>query len=366
LRDGNALGRGGLPPWPGSEAQSEFVTWLLYLDCGDDFARIEPLLSRWYDEACRLLVPFVHPVGAPAPTVSLTAYAQDAAGRGRRRRPARWTDGLSADLYQLSAHWFDVAPAAMASELDLYFFRFAGQRHVKLQISIGFDQRPDRLNLVLPALVELTRLMGDLTDPAYGEIVVNATSLAPATMLDTALGRSAEASARSSRVHLRGYEWVTVCPKELTERLGGPERLRASGAFAEVRSLAQGGLLLRATDSPEEYRADRVRDAFRALAPALPPGRPGPIAEPPLTVMGEPDPDLSRVVFADPRDPDEVLELGPSATLPAGSAAPVEGIPVGVIPGFGSELAAGFAAGFDGGAGFPFGDSGGPQQRRPA
>ncbi len=358
-----------MSPWPGSDSSKpEFATWLLYLDCGEDFARLEPLLRRWYDETCRLLLPFVHPMGASAPAASLTAFEQDAAGRGRRRKPQRWADGLSEGLFQYSAHWFDVAPSAIASELDLYFFRFAAQRHIKLQISIGFADRPDRLSLVLPALVELARLMGDSTDPTYGEIVVNAGSLAPATMLDTALGLSAEVSAEASRRYLRGYEWVTICPKELTGRLGGPDRLRASGAFAEVLPLAYGGLMLRATERPDDYRADRVRATFRALAPALPPGRPGVAsipAELPGDVSGLPGPDLSRVVFADSRQPDVALELGPGLPTKAESRvvpalAPAEGFEGGFVPGrlegFPAGLDSGFPAGFTRGPGsFPNG-----------
>ncbi|MEE6257904.1 hypothetical protein [Plantactinospora sonchi] len=325
-------GRGDGGPEP------DFVTWLVYLDSGDDPARLAALAHWWYDEACRTLLPYVHPAGAPAPATSLTAFEQDATGRGRRRRPARWADGLTPDCCQLSARWFDAAPTAIASEMDVFLDRFAGSRHVRLQISVGFENRPGRLPLVVPALVELARRVGDATDPTYGEIVVNAGILAPATMLDAALGRDPASSAATSRAQLRGYEWVTVCPRELAGQLGGPDRLRASGAFAEVYPLRHGGVLLRATDDPTDYRADRVRTVFRTLAPVLPPGRPGqlPTVPPvgsamlsavPGVLAGDPGAhDLSRVVFADPRDdarllPGQRLELGPGGAprTPSGS-----------------------------------------------
>lgn len=322
-------GAAGGPPSAGGEPPPDFVTWLLYLDCGDDPGRLAALSRWWYDEACRLLLPFVHPAGGGAigaPATSLTAFEQDAAGRGRRRRPARWADGLTEDCCLLSARWFDTPRAATASELDIFLDRFAGRRHVRWQISVGFEGRPNRLPLVLPALLELARLAGDAADPAYGEIVVNAGILAPATMLDAALGRSAEASAEASRTYLRGYEWLTMCPAELVGRLGGPERLRHSGAFAEVRPLTHGGLLLRATDRPGDYGGDRVRAVFQALGPVLPPGRPSLLPTvPPQAVGGSAmlsavpgvlagDPgghDLSRVVFAEPGDPGPHLALGP-------------------------------------------------------
>ncbi|GIG86181.1 hypothetical protein Pen02_11170 [Plantactinospora endophytica] len=325
---------GGSFGQPGPEEngpEPDFVTWLLYLDRAEDPGWLGSLARWWHDEVCRMLLPFVQPAGSAAPATSLTAFEQDPGGRGRRRRPARWADGISDDCAQLSARWFDVAPAATASELDVFLARFAGRRHVRLQISVGFEGRSGRLPLVLPALVELARLVGDATDPAYGEIVVNAGLLSPATMLDAALGRSAESSAEQSRTHLRGYEWVTICPRELVGALGGPERIWASGAFAEVRPLTHGGVLLRATDDPSDYRADRVRAAFRALAPVLPPGRPGalPTVPPagsamlsavPGVLAGDPGGhDLSRVVFADPRAvdpriPGQRLELGPGLT----------------------------------------------------
>jgi hypothetical protein len=293
---------GTVPGWLESGGlEPDFATCLLYLDCGDDLARVASLLRFWHEEACRLLLPYVAPPGSDEPAMSLSVHEQSIDGRPRRRRLRRWAEGLTEDLYQLSSHWFDVPSAAVASELDLYVFRFAGRRHIKLQASVGFKERSGRLPLVVPALVDLARRVGDVADPAYGEIVVNAQTLAPTTMLDGALYRGNEESARTSRTHLRGYEWVTVCPKELTARLGGPEAIWASRAFNQVVPLAQGGVLLRATDVPEEYRAEEIRRAFRALAPVLPPGQPCEL----------PGHDLSRVVFADARHPGRHLDLGP-------------------------------------------------------
>jgi hypothetical protein len=326
--DQQLVGGLGAPGRRDDGPEPDFVTWLLYLDCADDPARFGALARWWYDETCRMLLPYVEPAGAVRAAVSLTAFEQDASGRGRRRRPAYWADALTAECRQVSARWFDIDPGATVSELDVLLDRFPGSRHVRLQISVGFEGRPGRLPLVVPALVELARRSGDAADPTYGEIVVNAGSPAPATMLDVVLGRDPESSAAASRVRLRGYEWVTICPRELADRLGGPERLRASGAFAEVYPLRHGGVLLRATDDPADYRGDRVRAVFRALAPVLPPGRPGllPTVPPvdsamlsavPGVLTGDPGGhDLSRIVFADARDADLAdrhLALGPAA-----------------------------------------------------
>lgn len=269
----------------------DFATCLLYLDCGDDLARLRPLLTYWYDETCRSLLPYLRPAGAPELMTSLSVYDLTADGRPRRRKPRTWEEGVTADLHQLSMHWSDTVPTSLASELDLYIYRFAGGPHVRLQISVGFQDRPGGLSRVLPDLVDLMRRVADVTDPTYGEIVVNAETLAPATMLDGALSRSSAESARDSRRQLRGYEWVTVCPRELAARLGGAEALRATGAFVEVVPLAHGGLLLRATAEPDAYREERLHAVHRALAPVLPSGQPRDL----------PGHDLSRVVPLDAR-----------------------------------------------------------------
>ncbi|MFK3979985.1 hypothetical protein ACI2K4_06320 [Micromonospora sp. NPDC050397] len=316
----NEVNRGGtMPPIWGhySESEPDFATCLLYLDCGDEPSRSLALLEHWYDEACRLLLPFVQPPGAPEPWLSLSAFEQHPDGRARRRRPQRWVDGLTEGLYQLSAHWADVDPAAVASELELYVFRFAHQRHIKLQVSVGFEGRPGRLGQVLPALVELTRRVGDVANPSYGEIVINAGTVAPATVLDSVLARPVEDSAQASRGYLRGYEWVTLCPEELLARLGGAAALRDTGAFAEVIPLRYGGAMLRATQSPADYRGDRVRAVFRALAPVLPPGQPRDLP------TDLPDQDLSRIVFTDAAYPYGPLDLGPSMPTKNGANPPV-------------------------------------------
>lgn len=77
------------------------------------------------------------------------------------------------------------------------------------------------------------------------------------------------ARAAASQV-LRGYEWVTVVPQELTDELGGPARLRDSGAFVEVVELPPGGVFLRATETIEEYSEAKVRAVFAVLKPVLP------------------------------------------------------------------------------------------------
>jgi hypothetical protein len=63
-------------------------------------------------------------------------------------------------------------------------------------------------------------------------------------------------------------------PEELVHQLGGADAMEAAGAVTEVRRLTAGGVLLRATRTPEEYDDAAMERLFRMLAPVLPPGQP--------------------------------------------------------------------------------------------
>ena len=73
---------------------------------------------------------------------------------------------------------------------------------------------------------------------------------------------------------LRGYSWVTVVQDGALQRLGGVAALEGSGAFSEVRSLPDGGVVARATERLLDYTEPAYRRVFEALAPALSPGEP--------------------------------------------------------------------------------------------
>ncbi|MFF1676262.1 hypothetical protein [Streptomyces sp. NPDC058256] len=92
--------------------------------------------------------------------------------------------------------------------------------------------------------------------------------------LETGLRRNLRKSLRESRSYLRGYAWVTGVPSEPGARLGGRQRLAATGAFHRVEELRSGGLLLQATETLAGYSDHAMRGIFAALAPVLPPGIP--------------------------------------------------------------------------------------------
>jgi hypothetical protein len=114
-------------------------------------------------------------------------------------------------------------------------------------------------------------------DPSYGQIGVE--HMLGATTLEVQLppnyGRNLPMyTVGESHQILRGYAWLTIVPRELAERLGGAPALESSGAFADVRRLAAGGVWLLATRNYGDYGLDEALKVFAALAPILRPGLP--------------------------------------------------------------------------------------------
>lgn len=79
------------------------------------------------------------------------------------------------------------------------------------------------------------------------------------TWLPEALGQA--------RDLLRGYSWLTMVPASLVPRVGGVAGLRASGAFVAVEELANGAVLLRATEHFWDYRDEQAARVFEVLRP---------------------------------------------------------------------------------------------------
>ncbi|MFG3212865.1 hypothetical protein [Streptomyces tendae] len=137
-------------------------------------------------------------------------------------------------------------------------------------------------------------------NPAFGHIAYNYT--VGKTALEEVLGPPwllPEDTLPESRTYLRGYGWLTVCPQELADRLGGAAELRATGAFHEVEELAEGGVWLLATPDFDAYDQECTARVWGALAPVIRPGKPKQFSEeaghPPLPVVYE-DPARARGV----------------------------------------------------------------------
>jgi hypothetical protein len=149
-------------------------------------------------------------------------------------------------------------------------------RHDPRWVSFSLEMRVATTDGTVPlwhqlAFRKLVTEFASVVDPVFGNITDDNIGLG--TVLDFALPRSLD-SLRHGREALRGYSWVTVVPAELVTRLGGARKLEASRAFAQVRPVSRGAVVLQATEAFEEYDASAAREVFLALAPVLPKGLP--------------------------------------------------------------------------------------------
>ncbi|MFF5638709.1 hypothetical protein [Streptomyces sp. NPDC012825] len=61
------------------------------------------------------------------------------------------------------------------------------------------------------------------------------------------------------RKYLRGYSWLMVVPREISDAAGGVGTLLESGAFESISSFPNGSILLQATPTFREYEGEKVR-----------------------------------------------------------------------------------------------------------
>lgn len=226
--------------------------------------------------------------GRPRPPISTKAYSA-----------ARIRDALRerARVIIMSLEELDVDNVPM-SGADLYFELLSpdDDPNVATFFLRKNDDRPDGyatfsdevMEKSVDALYELC-LREDLDFAVAGDAYFEGAL----THLEWALNRDEDDGMIEARTWLRGYSWITVTPPEIAQRLGGPEALRASGAFAYVEELPHGGLWLRATETADDYDAAAVRKVFDVVAPVLPAGQPR------ETWYGEEDPESWRIVQED-------------------------------------------------------------------
>jgi hypothetical protein len=149
------------------------------------------------------------------------------------------------------------------------------------------DKRWARFSIVLPeeriygaaasALQEVllgpVRSLAARSDPVYGEVGFPAG--AHRTVLEYAMrSRGLDETYERSRTWLRGYNWITLVPRQIAEALGGSAALRDTGAFFDVTELEGGAVWLRATELFSAYDTEAAMPVFKAVARALPAGMP--------------------------------------------------------------------------------------------
>lgn len=243
-----------------------FGAALLYLDGATDFGRVRPALLDWHEVGAPLLLRAAKDLPKPRVNRQAATAEDPSTGAFQQFKPRTWAAGLREDIGTLRISWSfdDEEPPVYRAGQNLY--RFPDPDHFLLRADLS-QQGPQ---IDVAALLELLHRVADAADPVYGEIVIGRDTPAPGTELDRALGRTARKSEAAGRELLRGYEWVTICPKELAAKLGGAAALRAGGAFHEVAELSSGALLLRATETPQTYDAAAAQRVAEALSAVLP------------------------------------------------------------------------------------------------
>ena len=122
--------------------------------------------------------------------------------------------------------------------------------------------------------LSFVRSFADEWNLAYGEISYDRGS--GRTAWESVFRGQPDQTSLASREILRGYAWLTICPQEIGDRLGGVAGLRASGAFAQVGALRNGGYWLLATEDWRDFGQPVAERMFPVLASALRAGGPLP------------------------------------------------------------------------------------------
>ncbi|MEV4630668.1 hypothetical protein AB0J90_30830 [Micromonospora sp. NPDC049523] len=136
-----------------------------------------------------------------------------------------------------------------------------------LFLNVGFDPNWLADPAYQKATLAFVRTVADDCNPAYGEISYDRGS--GRTAFENVFDGRPSRTVLESRRTLRGYAWLTICPEEVGDRLGGVDGLRAGGAFVEVDKLAGGGYWLLATEDFRDFDQEAAERIFPVLAPAL-------------------------------------------------------------------------------------------------
>jgi hypothetical protein len=234
-------------------------------------------VAAWFEGALSVLVPELRQGEAQGDQVwSLASTQQSEESETKEHQP-------------LSRHWPDMRRALLQAPetADVVFFAVGGDgpachihgdstsvRRPNMDLSIKLETGARDSDADYGSrVVDFLTVSLDKANPAFGR--VDATGpWTDDTNVDVVLNRRVRRSVNEARTFLRGYSWITVCPEELSQRLGGPSALAAGGAFSRVVPLAAGGVVLQATATLADFTDDALRRVFRALAPVLPPGLP--------------------------------------------------------------------------------------------
>jgi hypothetical protein len=258
--------------WPDEAQRSGSAIATIYVDTATGPQAGRELALALYDD-----------VVAGMPEVATLAEGKSFGGvwhsdgdLGFLQKPT-WQDGLTPQTESLSHMWGTVwARGRQVASVRLQYkqITLAKPGNLMFGVLVKFGLGESDFEGPATRVAEIAFRFANRINPAYGQVGIKSVSFSAETILDGALQRAGWESANNSRTYLRGYGWVTICPQELADQLGGAERLAASGAFFAVRPLAGGGVWLQATETPTGYRPTDAEAVFDVLRPVLPPGQP--------------------------------------------------------------------------------------------
>jgi hypothetical protein len=222
------------------------------------------------------------PMGPPGSAWAFVSITRWDEGRGRERQSARV---LSPKSWAWFLDQLDDPPLDATlgtSILDEHGYTHDRPIHIDLQrdmdspgwtrlmVSISRDTLTQAEQLVW---LELLHQVAARVNPSFGIIDYGHGGAEARTAVELTSGppwRGAWQGVRESREVLRGYGWWMILAEELAQRLGGPRRLAASGAFTSVQALPAGGVCLQASADYRDYDQAAVERVWQVIAPTLP------------------------------------------------------------------------------------------------
>lgn len=209
----------------------------LYIEVSIDQARMQrgQIISRWFMDGLESVLSDLANSAEWYAVLNREEYSNAESFEGGREKQIAFLEGLHCSPYyaQLAFHSRDEQLGWLSTSSAFFDGAYASN----VAALPGDDS-----DLADPAycasLVEF--LSGALSgaNPAFGRVEVG--DFSDQTNLDVVLRRKRRDSVPQSRRILRGYAWVTICPEELLQRLGGCDALASSGAFFRVLSIEGG------------------------------------------------------------------------------------------------------------------------------
>jgi hypothetical protein len=274
-----------------------------------DRARVEPLgdvLRLWFAEGVRLLFGSLLEALEAAPPLKIVRHNTEPLQPGQMWGHVALDRRIGGRIRRSLKVYSDQNFAAFLSNLDdsvdhadVHLTHKDGTHHgCRLTASRGSNEADlIRMDCRMPAawledaayeraLLELARITAGVTNPLYGQIGYYRSDLR--TSFNDRLRFGPPRTVAKTEAELRGYDWLTIVPENLGQKLGGLQHFEASGAFTEVTHLDRGGYFLLATPTFAEYGMAAAERVFEVIAPLLREGMPydpNPLDAPTYVVM---------------------------------------------------------------------------------